>query len=78
MYYYPYITHTMFLLQPDQNQIAVTNQAGIYLFLLKIDFVGNEKPPKDYKLNVTITMKGSYGYLSAQDWPLLPVCEAAS
>lgn len=58
--------------KPDQNQIAVTNQAGIYLFLLKIDFVGNEKPPKDYKLNVTITMKGSYGYLSAQDWPLLP------
>lgn len=46
-----------------------TWQDGAYLFMLETESVDDE----DYHLKVTVSFKYKSGYLSANDWPFLPV-----
>jgi hypothetical protein len=47
----------------SEHAVDVT---GVYLLQLTL------KARSDFKANVSIQMRGTYGYLSAADWPLLP------
>lgn len=42
---------------------------GVYLFVFILQ---SDDKYKDYNASVLIEMRGTYGYLSAVDWPLLP------
>lgn len=53
----------------DFETIVHTWQDGAYLFMLETAPVNEE----DYNLKVTVSFKYKSGYLSANDWPLLPV-----
>lgn len=43
---------------------------GVYYFILTIE---SKNDKNDFNASVHIEMKGTYGFLSAVDWPLLPV-----
>ena len=43
---------------------------GAYLFMLHTEYGSDNK---DYSLNVQVSFKYGSGYLSANDWPFLPV-----
>ena len=44
---------------------------GVYVFIVYTEPIGN----KNYEINATISFKYKTGYLSANDWPFLPVCK---
>ncbi|CAF0775268.1 unnamed protein product [Brachionus calyciflorus] len=50
------------------DSIAHTWQDGAYLFLINSEPVNGE----EYALKMTISLKYKNGYISANDWPLLP------
>lgn len=50
-----------------KNTVFRTDVDGFYMLIVEID---SNTP---FKVQVEISMKGTYGYLSAADWPLLPV-----
>ncbi|XP_055320344.1 transmembrane protein 87A [Sitodiplosis mosellana] len=50
------------------NPVYTIQADGVYLFALIIRATSN----KDYNASVHIEMRGTYGFLSAVDWPLLP------
>lgn len=50
------------------NPVYTIQADGVYLFALVIQAA----PNKDYNASVHIEMRGTYGFLSAVDWPLLP------
>lgn len=50
------------------NPVYTIQADGVYLFALIIRAENN----KDYNASVHIEMRGTYGFLSAVDWPLLP------
>lgn len=59
----------MFLILKFES-IAHTWQDGSYLFILYTEpAIFNET----YTLDVTLTLKHGSGYISANDWPFLPV-----
>lgn len=49
-----------------QGPIAETQQDGIYTFIFSLD------SQDAFRANAHVEMLGTYGYLSAADWPLLP------
>lgn len=51
------------------NPIWTITQDGMYFFQMSIKSVSESH---DFNVTVHIEMKGTYGYLSARDWPLLP------
>lgn len=63
------------ILNRKMNKIGTNNPVytiqadGVYLFALIIGSSGNNK---NYEASVHIEMRGTYGFLSAVDWPLLP------
>lgn len=48
------------------DPIFTITKDGVYIFTLEVS------SRNDFTANVIIDIKGSYGYLSAADWPLLP------
>lgn len=50
------------------NPVYTIQADGVYLFALIIRGTNN----KDYNASVHMEMRGTYGFLSAVDWPLLP------
>lgn len=44
---------------------------GVYQLTLGVTPV--HPSSTSYNVSITITLKGDHGYLSAMDWPLLPV-----
>jgi hypothetical protein len=55
-------------LQASEDPLQTTVDADdVYLLQLVLD------TKIDFNANVSIQMRGTYGYLSAADWPLLPV-----
>lgn len=57
---------------PLEHPQYVVAKEGVYLFIVQIR--GGPSQVTNYTAVVTIDMKSDYGYLSAVDWPLLPVC----
>ncbi|XP_065226214.1 transmembrane protein 87A isoform X1 [Planococcus citri] len=51
-----------------RTPIYTITKDGLYLLTLNISFVDS----KPFEAKVHIEMKGTYGYLSAAEWPLLP------
>lgn len=51
----------------SNNPVYTIQKDGVYLFALII-----KSNAKEYNASVHIEMRGTYGYLSAVDWPLLP------
>lgn len=51
------------------DSIAHTWQDGVYLFMLNTEPIDD----KEYSLTMTVSFKYKNGYLSANDWPFLPV-----
>ena len=49
---------------------------GIYLLVVHVASLEELPPPGRLNVTVHIEMKADYGYLSAADWPNLPVCAA--
>ncbi|GFG39242.1 hypothetical protein Cfor_00718 [Coptotermes formosanus] len=49
-----------------EHPVYTIGADGVYLLCLFID------AENDFNANVSIQMRGTYGYLSAADWPLLP------
>lgn len=49
------------------NPVYTVEATGVYLLQLTLD------AKSEFNANVSIQMRGTYGYLSAADWPLLPV-----
>lgn len=56
----------------DHPQYVVTKE-GVYLFVVQIKIASGPKIKQNFTAQVLIDMKSDYGYLSAVDWPLLPV-----
>lgn len=56
-----------FDLQTQEHPLYTVDADGVYLLQLAID------SKNEFDANVSIKMQGRYGYLSAADWPLLPV-----
>jgi hypothetical protein len=52
------------------NSIFTITKDGVYVFGLRIESI---KPDTDYNASVHLEIKSLYGYLSAADYPLLPV-----
>lgn len=63
------------ILNRKMNKIGTNNPVytiqadGVYLFAL---IIGSNTNNKNYEASVHIEMRGTYGFLSAVDWPLLP------
>lgn len=57
------------ILQSGEKPVFVITQDGQYQFSLSITTINDEY----FRANVHIEMRASYGYLSAADFPLLPV-----
>lgn len=53
--------------QNEPQSILTITKDGLYIFILRIE------SDDGYLANVHVEMKGPHGYLSAVDWPLLPV-----
>jgi hypothetical protein len=54
------------------NSIFTITKDGVYVFGLRIESM---TPDTDYNASVHLEIKSLYGYLSAADYPLLPVGE---
>lgn len=74
------VTHTSRKVEPPKSDAALlpggrSNPVfeitwdGLYIFMLSIE----QPEQKDFKASVHVEIKAPYGYLSAVDWPLLPV-----
>ena len=46
---------------------------GIFLLVVHVTSRDTAQPPRPLNVTVHIEMKADYGYLSAADWPNLPV-----
>ncbi|XP_015768860.1 PREDICTED: transmembrane protein 87B-like, partial [Acropora digitifera] len=55
--------------QKVENQICVTKRDGVFVLLVNVHPVAEEK---DFQITLNVEMKGKHGYLSASDWPLYP------
>ena len=53
--------------------VAVTQKDCVYLFILDVQL--KDPAEADFTVQATISMQGPQGFLSAIDWPLLPVSE---
>ena len=51
---------------------------GIFLLVVHVTSQEQTSPPRPLNVTVHIEMKADYGYLSATDWPNLPVRTATS
>ena len=58
-----------FIFQGVPHPIYTIRSDGLYLFDIKISL----KRGESFNASVQIEMQGVHGYLSASDWPLLPV-----
>jgi hypothetical protein len=58
-------------LQKKDNSIFTITKDGVYVFGLRIESIA--PPNTDYNASVHLEIKSLYGYLSAADYPLLPV-----
>lgn len=57
------------MFQVSKHPVFKITKDGFYILYIQILEVHN----KDFKAKVHIEMKGKDGYLSAANWPLLPV-----
>lgn len=55
--------------QKVENQICATKRDGVFVLLVNVHPVSEEK---DFQITLNVEMKGKHGYLSASDWPLYP------
>ncbi|XP_028610167.1 transmembrane protein 87B isoform X2 [Grammomys surdaster] len=56
------------LLSLLQDVVARTQKDGFHIFIVSIK---TEKPDAAWNLNVSLSMVGPHGYISASDWPLM-------
>ena len=59
---------------PAHRQIQAPAD-GIFLLVVHVSSVDQFQEPRPLNVSVHIEMKVDYGYLSAADWPNLPVCD---
>ncbi|CAN8009069.1 unnamed protein product [Ixodes pacificus] len=56
------------ILASDPRPLAVLDKDGIYMLIVSI----SSEDEKNFTVQVDMSLKGTYGYLSAVDWPFLP------
>lgn len=58
-----------------EHPLYTVSKEGLYLLVIQIEPFAGEGIKSDltYTGEVSIDMKSSSGYLSASDWPMLPV-----
>ncbi|XP_042144501.1 transmembrane protein 87A [Ixodes scapularis] len=56
------------ILASDPRPLAILDKDGIYMLIVSI----SSEDEKNFTVQVDMSLKGTYGYLSAVDWPFLP------
>ncbi|CAN7999950.1 unnamed protein product, partial [Ixodes hexagonus] len=56
------------IMASDPRPLAILDKDGIYMLLVSI----SSEDYKNFTAQVDMSLKGTYGYLSAVDWPFLP------
>ncbi|XP_060043320.1 transmembrane protein 87B isoform X1 [Erinaceus europaeus] len=54
--------------QDSMDVIARTQRNGFHIFIVSVK---TEKTDANWNLNVSLSMRGPHGYISASDWPLM-------